>query len=119
MSLWGKVKNYVSPVKTAIFAAAPIQKPSRAERVAGRFDADIKNPFVNPVYTEKGLKRTPSSSSFDSLESVQEVELTSRPKKNAFDIVTKYAGSNWVFGAMIFFIGAWVVMGAVTGTTDR
>lgn len=119
-STWFKIKNYISPVKTAIFAAAPIQKPTKGgDRVAGRLDKDIKNPFEDPVASEKGLRRVSSTGSIDSLESVVELELTSRPKKNVFDIVTKYAGSNWVFGVMLFFIGAWVVMGAVSGTTDR
>jgi hypothetical protein len=100
--IMGKIKDYIFPVRTTIFAAAPMQK------VAGRLGAD-----------EKGSKRSSADGSVYSLESIEEIEITSKPKKNILDVVTEFAGSNWVFGTMMALIAAWVVMGFITGTTDR
>src|ERR1700710_101595 len=65
-----KPKSWLSPVRDAIYAAAPIQSPRKPDRIAGRFDTTPKSLFEDPICTEKDQETTSTTKSFASVETV-------------------------------------------------
>ncbi|KAF7900585.1 uncharacterized protein EAF01_007887 [Botrytis porri] len=96
-SAWQKCKDFISPAKQSIRAAA-ISQTSHPEpkNAAGRPSSNDKREPI--LITTK--------------------DVISKPRRNILDIVTKAAGSNWVFVAMMAIMLAWVIFGFVDGTTD-
>lgn len=105
-SRWQRFKASISPDRSPIFAAAPTQK-GRSD-IAGRGSSP-------PSYTTDPEKEGPQIT----VEVVSHPEELSTAKKpNAFDKITRAAGSSNVFFAMLAIIGVWVILGIVYGTTD-
>jgi low-affinity ferrous iron transport protein len=105
-SRWQRIKTSIFPVRAPVYAAAPTQKV-RTD-IAGRSSSP-------PSYTSDPEKKGPQIS--ESIISEPE-ELSTAKKPNAFDKITRLAGSSGVFFAMLAIIGAWAILGIVYGTTD-
>lgn len=103
-SAWQKFKNAFFPANVSIYAAAPTVK-IRIERLAGRASAP-------PGYAAEDEKRIVVT------EESTHPELSTKRKPNAFDKVTKLAGSSVVVFIMLGILVLWLVMGLVYGTTD-
>ncbi|KAM3150619.1 Low-affinity iron/zinc ion transport protein<br_fet4 [Botrytis cinerea] len=95
---WQKFKDFISPTKQPIRAAA-VSQTSRPipRKAAGR-------------PSSSNCKREPII--------ITTKDVNSKPKKNVLDIITKAAGSNWVFVAMMAIVLVWVIFGFINGTTD-
>ncbi|KUJ16962.1 low affinity iron transporter-like protein [Mollisia scopiformis] len=100
-SVWQRFKASFFPANVSTYAAAPTIKV-RQEGLAGRASPP-------PGYDEKKIVVTEEST---------QAERTTRRKPNAFDKVTKLAGSSVVVFVMLGILVLWLVMGLVYGTTD-
>lgn len=96
-STWHKFKNFISPTKQPIRAAAISQTSNPTPKKA-------------PGETSSNGKREPIL--------ITTKDDISKSKRNVLDIVTKAAGSNWVFVAMMAIMLAWAIFGFINGTTD-
>ncbi|KAF7921377.1 hypothetical protein BELL_0334g00060 [Botrytis elliptica] len=96
-STWHKFKDFISPTKQPIRAAAISQTSHPTPKKA-------------PGQPSSNGKREPIL--------ITTKDVTSKPKRNILDIVTKAAGSNWVFVAMMAIMLVWVIFGFINGTTD-
>ncbi|TGO09151.1 hypothetical protein BTUL_0177g00100 [Botrytis tulipae] len=96
-STWHTFKNFISPTKQPIRAAAISQTSHPTPKKA-------------PGQTSSNGKREPIL-----ITTKDEISI---PKRNVLDIVTKAAGSNWVFVAMMAIMLVWVTFGLINGTTD-
>ncbi|TGO20548.1 hypothetical protein BPAE_0286g00050 [Botrytis paeoniae] len=97
-SAWQKFKDFISPRK----------QPIRAAAISQTSHATPKNAAGRP--SSSNGKREPIL--------VTTKDAISKPRRNMLDIVTKAAGSNWVFVAMMAIMLVWVIFGFVDGTTD-
>lgn len=100
-SVWQKFKQSFFPANVSTYAAAPTVRV-RVGDLAGR----VPSP---PEYDEKKIVVTEES---------LPAERTTRRKPNAFDKVTKLAGSSVVVFVMLGILLLWLIMGLVYGTTD-
>jgi low-affinity ferrous iron transport protein len=98
---WQRFVASISPEKTPIYAAAPTQK-IRKEPAGGAPS------FVD----EKGAKYTQSD------EESSPSDVSSKPRANTLDKITKAAGSSPVFFIMLALLAAWSVVGVINGPSD-
>lgn len=90
-------KDSISPKKQAVRAAAISQTSHPTPKgVAGR--------------PPSGSKREPII--------ITTKHVSSKGKRSMLDVVTKAAGSNWVFVGMLIIMLVWVIFGFVDGMTD-
>ncbi|KAE8442065.1 hypothetical protein EG329_003873 [Mollisiaceae sp. DMI_Dod_QoI] len=104
-SAWQKFKAAFFPANESIYAAAPTVKV-RTEELAGR----VSPPPGYVADDEKMVEVV--------IEESSAAELTTKRKPNAFDKVTKLAGSSVVVFVMLGILLLWLIMGLVYGTTD-
>ncbi|KAF5874321.1 putative low affinity iron protein [Botrytis fragariae] len=98
LSAWQKFEDFISPRKQPIRAAAISQTSHPTpKKAAGR--PSSSNGKREPIL-------------------ITTKDAISKPRRNMLDIVTKAAGSNWVFVAMMAIMLVWVIFGFVDGTTD-
>ncbi|ESZ92913.1 hypothetical protein SBOR_6686 [Sclerotinia borealis F-4128] len=98
LSGWQKFKDSISPIKQPIRAAAISQTSHPTSKgVAGR--SSSSNGKREPII-------------------ITTKDISSKPRRNTLDIVTKAAGSNWVFVGMMAIMLVWVIFGFIDGATD-
>ncbi|KAF7956853.1 hypothetical protein EAE96_004178 [Botrytis aclada] len=97
-SAFQKFKDFISPTKQLIRVAAISQTSHPTpEKAAGRPSSNGKRDPPMLITTE---------------------DVICKSKRNVLDIVTKAAGSNWVFVAMMAIMLVWLIFGLIDGTTD-
>lgn len=102
-SVLKRIKNSIFPERTDFFAAASTEKLTEQE---------VQNaPYRNSRDPEKSSDITTGQVSTPE-------DLRSFRKQNAFDKITRLAGSSGTFFVMLFLVGLWTFYGIIFGATD-